>query len=753
MFGLDHSELDCSKAAETLCRSAEENVLAPLFNAAFIEPCNTVSDTVSRLSGHSQAFRFKSLAVERCQPYSGQYWLQNIAQALGSVVPYALAGKFAGGNLRAYKLSESEAAAQVAGAAFYDWLRTPNPGETRAGNAAGSAVAFGIFEGGNRLAAGTPLAGKLLLRPLTGAFGATAQLTVSHGAEWLAGKTPRQEELILAAVTGATLSSALPFAQEGLRRVEDSANLALKLGIPAERHIAINYRLDQTQTVRFELEPLLARNRWARVQSGAEQTAYFANRDMITLSNGQADLKLLIHELTHRAETRARIAEPGFELASKRLAEGDEARAWQTYRAVRLAQETRARLAEERAALALDPTHPVLAASTIASSVPTLKLSNGKTYEQIWQAEFLDFKSTGGQFRPEIDFSDAAAGKFLWLQRARLLSSLSRDTSPLTNLMKKVEGRSDLDWGGTAELYRNLNRLIEDNKSIPERHSKKLAVDVLKLVADPKEVSQGKHPTCGPAALEYVIYKTSPLSAVQLVSQVARFGSYIAGDGTEIRLSALNLKPELELWDRPNYASQLFQTTAINTHWQRQNNFLRWVNPDTLIYKHSYKGFLSYERQSTSNLNESPYRLIDSDRQPARPLIKPESDLRNIDPADPYMNGAALDDIYHQIVGRREPHVSLDDGLSSVEALGDQLKNAKDRGTLPVIIGIDIGNKPFKADLGSPDLDGGHFIVITDYNPANGHVDIFNPWGREYQPDGLSLQELWLATLPLRTKI
>lgn len=750
MFAFESDRIDCSKSAAALCRQAEQNILAPLVNAAWIEPCNTATSTLDKLTGKVQSHQLKPLSVDKCQPYSGLFWLQTVSAALGSVVPYALAGKFAGGALRAYKVSGSESAAQIVGAVVYDGLRSLRPGETQWGNAAGSAIAFGIYEGGNRLTSAAPLLTRLAVRPLVGAAGSTAQLTIARAGDWQNGSTPKVDEFVLAAITGATFSSALPYAQEALRRAEDRANLALALGIPAERHIKISNRPEQVGTLRFELEPLLAKNRWARVQTNADQTAYRADRDLITLKSGANDLELLVHELTHRAEAKEKIAEPAFKLAAQQLASGDDVKAWQIYRSVRAAQETRARLSEQRAAAALDPSQHVFSAGEIAAAVPELALPNGMTYEQTWRSEFVNFKLSGGSYRPGIDYSDAVAGKFLWQERARLLNNAAKGKEEIASLMKTLETRSDLALTGKAEIYRSINTLIEE---APPAYSVKLATDVLKLVADPQEVSQGKHPTCGPAALEFVTYRNSPLSAVRLVSQVARFGSYITGDGTEIRLSRLDLKPELSLWERPNFASQLFQTTAINCHWQRQDRFMRWLDYETFVYKQSYKGFLRYERQSTCDLNESPYRLIDYDSRPAQPIVRSSYDIKNFDPADPFINSAALSDIYHQIVGHQRPEVLLPDSFANIEDLSHQLVAAKANRNLPMIIGIDVSRKPFRAELETPEVASGHFIVVRNFNQLTGHVDIFNPWGRQYQPEGLSLQQLWHATFPLNPRV
>ncbi|HEY9787731.1 MAG TPA: hypothetical protein V6D17_20250, partial [Candidatus Obscuribacterales bacterium] len=65
---------------------------------------------------------------------------------------------------------------------------------------------------------------------------------------------------------------------------------------------------------------------------------------------------------------------------------------------------------------------------------------------------------------------------------------------------------------------------------------------------------------------------------------------------------------------------------------------------------------------------------------------------------------------------------------------------------LPVVMRVDTRNPPFSDHSKDPSDGGGHFIVVTDFNPSSGQVSIFNPWGRRYQKNGMHIKELWQAT-------
>lgn len=745
----------------------EKNAFNPLVNAALIEPVNTIARVACSSTGQKPAFLLPSLEVGHCQTYSTEYWLQNGATAIGSIIPYTIAARCAGGSLRTIgraanmrgafaTVAASEHTAQIVGAGFYDGMRDPRQGETRIGNALGGATAFGIYSAGNSALGGAGLAGRLALRPVIGGIGALSQQAVSHSGEWISGKLPSREELTRTMVTGAVLNSALPVVQEGSRLVVDRANLALGRGVPIDRHLQTDYSTAQVNNARAELNSLLRDNPWARVQAGAAENSYRVRHDLVTLTSGKgadvsasrhsSPLDTLLHELQHRADVKRNLAEPGFKLAADHLRAGREQQSWHVYRNVRMASELRARLAERdgstRTANVQDLKQQIAAASGV----------NGKTYEQIWKEEFEHFKQSGGTFRPEIEFALNPEERHARLSTnlIKLLAGQCKDKAEQQNREREaktfidaVDARSDLSLKDKSDIYLMCARMLAGESRVAgEFKPKALVEEVLDLVADPNGVKQGRHPTCAPAAIEFITYKVNPKGAAWLVGTTSRFGAYRTHDNSGIVLSDLNRAPELN-WNR-GHASSLFQTTAVNIHWQRQNQFKRYVD-DWYIERWGPSGFLRYERQPTNRLRESPYRLMDYSSLPAKPLIS-ESLYRDIKPeelANPHITAEGINDIFTQINGPnlRRNGVMLPERPPTAMALHDAILQRKRAGELPAILLVDTRNKPFKTPTSSE--GGPHAITVVDYDPASSMASTFNPWG---QHRSFKLQDLWEST-------
>ena len=113
---------------------------------------------------------YNNFAKEKVQPayvapaetLSTNWAIHSLSGAAGAVVTYALVGKATGKGLEtlgttlgvegtAAKILSSQATANIVGAGLFDLAKSPNPGETRLGNAIGSMAAFGAFSIGNGL--------------------------------------------------------------------------------------------------------------------------------------------------------------------------------------------------------------------------------------------------------------------------------------------------------------------------------------------------------------------------------------------------------------------------------------------------------------------------------------------------------------------------------------------------------------------------------------------------------------------------
>ncbi|MBI2809586.1 MAG: hypothetical protein HYX67_01965 [Candidatus Melainabacteria bacterium] len=100
--------------------------------------------------------------THQAKTFSADWAVQSLSGAAGAIIPYVLAGKVMGSGMRALggelglqggaaRFMASESAAQIMGAGAYDFIKAPNQGETRFGNAVGTMAGFSVFEGGNKL--------------------------------------------------------------------------------------------------------------------------------------------------------------------------------------------------------------------------------------------------------------------------------------------------------------------------------------------------------------------------------------------------------------------------------------------------------------------------------------------------------------------------------------------------------------------------------------------------------------------------
>ncbi|HEY9786481.1 MAG TPA: hypothetical protein V6D17_13825, partial [Candidatus Obscuribacterales bacterium] len=647
----------------------EKNLINPFLNAACIEPCNAVTGTFAAISGRKRSDKLPSLEIGAAKPYSADYWLQNLGGAAGSLIPYAIAGRLAGKYMcflgaranvtgRAARVIASEWAGQIVGATCYEAMKDPRENETRYLNAASAATAFTIFESSNALSKRMPLSLRLAIRLTAGAGGSLAQEAVAHAPRWLASKVPDGDELARIAVTGAVMNAALPAAQEATRIANDRANRFLGLGVSVSRYLETSHSEEEVHAYRAALDRLLGENPWARVQPSKHGPCYDSGRDLVYLP-AKSKLSLLLHELQHRSDAKTRRFEPGFQLAARLLKANHESAAWSVYRSVRLQQELAARLAEN--GLEFHKTAARTKNSWLAE-IPKTTTFEGKTYFRRWREEFAEFKKKKGAYRPKQDFAVVSGEKLLSKHRSHLIKLTSQNEPEIHDLLKSVEDRSDISALDIARIYQNAALMIAGIPRAPlERQPRKLATQILGLVADPYGVVQGDHPMCGPASLEFIIYTRNPVSASKLVSDVARRGSYTTSDGTKIILNKYTLLPEGR-WYR-SYANQLFQNTAANIYWQRQDTFRRWLDDRTYADKKTgVPGFLRYERVY-SDSKDSPYRLLDYSTKPPRPVITDGKGIEDFDIADPYMTLSSLEDINRQIQGAHVREVVLPDGL------------------------------------------------------------------------------------------
>lgn len=725
----------------------QENITNPFFNALVVEPANAVSCTLDAFSHQSGAVpRIKPLAVARSNDL-GSSICQGGASAVGSVLPYALSGKFAGSGLRYLgskfevegalaKFAQSDKAAQIIGAGVYDGMRETHDGETHLRNGAAGAVNFMILENFGRLGKGR--FEKMCYRFGTGGCAAVASNAIARPDLYTPGRDKKNSEIDSDRLffTGALLNVLLPGTQHGVRAIHDAVSVKLGNGIPLDRFIQSKERTFAHAFSSPGDRVLLDANRWARVQPVSEANSYHAGKDLVSLKN-PGELTALRHELQHRKEIKEKIAEPGFERAAE-LLKTDRQKAWSVFRTVRQAQEIRAELANYRVNGQKTYSQTI---KDLKQSIPNSGAAHGDTYETLWRKEFKEFEKTGGKFRPKEEFSGNFGFKMFNRECDQLYAHLFPSHPKVGTALSMIEKRYDIPVPQLTLALKHVNEFLDPNVvHATQLDVDRIAMQTLRLIGSPEKVSQGKHPTCAPASLEYYTYLKHPENAADLISQVVRLNQFECLDGAPIVVNGLNVVPE-KYWNR-NHANQLFQNTAINVYWQRKKDLSPWILPEDKINMQLRPGLTRYQRQWSHEMNESPYRLLDYSKFPPAPVHSRvpghESDL-----SCPLMNLDTVEDIHNQISGTAHGGVTLSEKFSNAVELADVLREREQRSQLPVIAWVDT-RQPLLAKGSGSSTGGGHAVVIKSYDPISKRVAIFNPWGEML--NDVRIKDLYQAT-------
>jgi len=318
--------------------------------------------------------------------------------------------------------------------------------------------------------------------------------------------------------------------------------------------------------------------------------------------------------------------------------------------------------------------------------------------------------------------------------------------------------RQGLSQEQIAETYEQISRLLDTpgEQPVTQTDRIKLAQEVMHAAAHPTECDQGYHHTCSVASLEVRTYARDPAAAARLVADVATTGEFKTADGSMIKIDSNSLQRDFEAGksdhttgDR-NYASQIFQVTAANIYWQRQDkrpyDQIGLLEGIGMIFgltdgNKIDKGSIHYEQCAPVPGMHPPgtgERLVDYSRNPPQLVVD-----SNGDPVDfPDLTSDDITDVSNQITGKKERDITIRNKeriggdssirVGSVQDLEDALASAKDKRRLPIIISVHTGNQPFFSDSGA-DAAGGsgdwHAVNITDYDAASGLVSVDNQWG------------------------
>ncbi len=735
------------------------NFVNPLVNTLCVEPANAITQTVERAAGQSPFHRVEPLPVPDTskRPISTELVSQSVACAIGSVGPYALAGMLAGNAMRcagaALKtegaiatFAQNDKVAQIVGAGVYDGMKETRQGETHLRNGIAGAASFAVLEY-SRVDPRASLIGRSLDRFSSGFVGSLTHVAISRP-DAFSLKAPSDINISSSLLTGAFINVLLPGTQQGLRMLQEKASLRMGRGIPIDRYLVSNSSHVNAETINARAEftsattkELFEQNRWARIEPDSKFDCYLPKRDMVSLTSGSSR-ETLLHELHHRKEALAGIAEPGFVQAAAYLNK-DVNRAWQIFARVRRAQEIRAEIAGRQEVNASGLTSKAEFVNELKRTLPSARFAGGDSYIQLWRREFQAFLRSGGKFRPEADYSKCRFNKEIRDEANRLYVRLAGREPNAGNAIDGVIERHSLNDEQVLSVFKHVNEFLKPKYSTAVQLPLPfLAMQTLRLVARPEKVKQGFHPTCGPAALEYATYVKHPENAASLISQVALTGKYKCADGTSITLDLLNVIPERT--KTRSFANQLFQTTSVNVHWQRKTSLEPWLYSGDGIDNSITAGAIRYERQPHNSSSPDLYRLMDYSKKPVRPLqdrLAPE--LRN-DMADPLMDCNSLNDINGQINGGTHGDIALPWDLHSQQVLERTLRERHLTGRLPVLTVIDCRHPLFRHGMEDPLPDvGWHIVAVRGYDPATKTASIFNPWGHIL--NGISTRDLYKA--------
>jgi hypothetical protein len=293
--------------------------------------------------------------------------------------------------------------------------------------------------------------------------------------------------------------------------------------------------------------------------------------------------------------------------------------------------------------------------------------------------------------------------------------------------------RSERDLVTTTaqiETLKNVSQLweIADANKIPNTWStaqdtfRRTGMQMIDNASNPFDVvAQGAgSPTCGLANLEFCLYTRHPDQATRVVGEVLRTGKFITKDGTEIKLDPLTLEPDrfaLQAFRDPfqktrdrNYASQIFQNTAANIHWQRQA-----ITPDGRTVP---KGSLRFEYHP---------KLRDIDTEAITSLVDYSRGQRERLGSEPITTSDNHKDIITQIVGAEAvPKIlqSNSPALKTQKSFYDYLRSLKEPDDFPLMLIIDGPALAF----GRSGERLNHSITLISPAAKDGQMNFYNSW-------------------------
>lgn len=351
-----------------------------------------------------------------------------------------------------------------------------------------------------------------------------------------------------------------------------------------------------------------------------------------------------------------------------------------------------------------------------------------------------------GNIAPERQALEAEA-------RAKISKNkeLSRLLDDMTTFERRARATGLTDKQINDTFAHTTRILAAPNATLSLDQRIKVAEQIIRNAAKPTSIDQGRHGTCNVAVVETRLYTRNPEAAAKLVADVATTGSFRSHDGSVITPTARSLHPDDEAGGNPpsdgqrGLASQIFQITAANVHWQRMQ-----VTPDGKL---SRRGSIIYEQIESKRswfTGDTGERVMDYNVDPPRETTKYRQ--------GPALSVSDLIGIANQITGKTESGFVIENEVhggrgtvhvTSPRELEQAILDAGRNGQFPAFIRVHTGNDPFLSDSGGSfarQRGVWHVVSITGYDARTKKVSVDNQWGGRGDRS-IDLEKLYKATL------
>jgi hypothetical protein len=271
------------------------------------------------------------------------------------------------------------------------------------------------------------------------------------------------------------------------------------------------------------------------------------------------------------------------------------------------------------------------------------------------------------------------------------------------------------------DTYAELQKLIVSSESDPKINKverRQLAKEVMHHVAQPRNVDQGDHDTCGAAVAEVVVVAHTPEKFASTVRQIADRGSFITQTGKTVELDSSSMNADSEASDyginpynkklsERSYASQLYQIAGINAGFEAQNKGLRYTQIKP-VYS-TDKG----ERTVDAKTGEQ-FTFIG---------LYPED----------------VEAIIRETSGVNVPVLQRGRDYNTPEEFAKKITDAQLNSQMPMVLWVNAKQEPFWTATGKGrggnDV-GGHFVTVWDVD-SESRALVDNQWGRKSDYESL----------------